>query len=56
MLSIWLMILTKLNKQDNFILLKFVLNLHRKKVLNQKKKYDLYQQIKKLINTDIISN
>jgi len=37
MLSIWLMILTKSNKQDNFILLKFVLNLHRKKVLNQKK-------------------
>ena len=52
---IWLMILTKSNKQDNFIPLKFVLNLHRKRC-NQKKKYDLYQQIKNLINTDIISN
>ena len=37
MLSIWLMILTKSNKQDNFILLKFVLNLHRKKGAQSKK-------------------
>ena len=40
-------------KQDNFILLKFVLNLHEKDY--KSKKYDLYQQIK-TINTDIISN